>query len=202
MTQQKPFWEETYKDLKSNNFGKPSKEIIDLGNWLPKNSLILDTGCGEGRNALYLASLGFKVDAFDISKPGIKKLITIAKNQNIKINAWVDDLRTFQYKKKYDFIISHGFLHLIKPNEWKKVIKQMKNNTKKGGVNVVVVFTDKTPIPPDLTPFVKGIFKEDEIKEYYKDWKIKNFKSYIINDEHPNDLKHTHAINKIIAWKK
>lgn len=78
----------------------------------------------------------------------------------------------------------------------------MKENTKKEGVNVLVVFTDKTPIPEDQAPFVKGIFKEGEIKEYYKDWEIEDFKSYVIHDKHPNNLRHVHAINKLIAWKE
>jgi tellurite methyltransferase len=197
----KPFWEDAYKNQKTITFGKPSQEIIQLSTKLPINSKILDMGCGDGRNALFLAQKGFSVDAFDISEAGIEKLNFIAKNQNTKINAWVQDIGAFEFNKKYDFIISHGVLHLLKREDWQKSIKDVKYNTNKKGVNVVAVFTDKISPTPDLVDFMQGLFKENEIRTLYNDWKIELFENYTFDDEHPGGIKHTHALNKIVAWK-
>ncbi len=46
-----------------------------------------------------------------------------------------------------------------------------------------------------------GVFSKQEIKEYYQDWTIVDFKEVIFQDEHENGLKHTHAMNKMIARK-
>ncbi|NQT15451.1 MAG: hypothetical protein HQ582_22025 [Planctomycetes bacterium] len=55
-----PFWERAYQDLETSTFGKPSKEFHDLIRLLPSRARVLDLGCGEGRNALFLAENGIE----------------------------------------------------------------------------------------------------------------------------------------------
>lgn len=69
-----PFWEKSYQQLDITTFGlKPNKTIKQMWKKFPKNGNILEVGCGEGKNSLFLAKQGFIVDAFDISENGIKK---------------------------------------------------------------------------------------------------------------------------------
>ena len=70
----KPFWEDEYLNKEKSTFGNPSKEVKELVPYLKKDAKILDVGCGDGRHALYLAGLGFQVDAFDLSKNAIEKI--------------------------------------------------------------------------------------------------------------------------------
>jgi len=70
----KPFWEDEYLNKEKSTFGNPSKEVKELVPYLKKDAKILDVGCGDGRHALYLVSLGFQVDAFDLSKNAIEKI--------------------------------------------------------------------------------------------------------------------------------
>ena len=70
----KPFWEDEYLNKEKSTFGNPSKEVKEFVPYLKKDAKILDVGCGDGRHALYLASLGFQVDAFDLSKNAIEKI--------------------------------------------------------------------------------------------------------------------------------
>ena len=70
----KPFWESEYLNREKSTFGNPSKEVVDIVQHLEKGARVLDVGCGDGRHSLYLANLGFRVDAFDISENAIKKL--------------------------------------------------------------------------------------------------------------------------------
>jgi tellurite methyltransferase len=51
-------WEKGYADLEAKTFGGPSAEIIDLADQMPHGGTVLDMGCGEGRNALFLARRG------------------------------------------------------------------------------------------------------------------------------------------------
>lgn len=199
MTQ--PFWEKAYRGQESVFGADPSSEIRDLAAVLPPRASILDMGCGEGRNALFLAEMGFRVDAFDISRPGIEKLLRAARAQDLTINAWVEDMREFVFRREYGCIISHGVLHLLARDEWAPLIAGMKAHTRPGGVNVVAVFTDRLPTPEDLEPFVKGLFEEGELAHLYGDWHLRLAKSYIKHDEHPDDVRHAHPIDKIVACK-
>ena len=200
MTQ--PFWEETYQDLSASTFGEPSSEIIRLADVLTKDSSVLDMGCGEGRNTLFLAEQGLQVDAFDISEAGVSKLLRTAAERNLQVNAWVEDMRDFRFAKSYDFIISHGVLHLVERSEWQLIMPGIRQFTCIGGVNVVAVFTDEIPPSEDMAPFTKGLFHESELASWYSDWDIESFESYVIEDEHTIGLRHTHHANKVVAWKR
>ncbi len=197
-----PFWEQAYRNDSADAFGRPSSEIISLAVRLPAGASVLDAGCGEGRNARFLAARGFQVDAFDVSAAGIDKLTRMAAADGVHVNAWVEDLNTFEFSRSYDVVISHGVLHLLERHAWTRVIAQMKEHTRPGGVNIVAVFTDEIPPPDDLAPFVRGLFKEGELARTYADWRDEQATSYVLEDEHPGGVRHRHAIDKVVAWRE
>jgi len=195
----KPFWETAYQIPTGSAFGNPSDEIVALANVLPPGAAILDLGCGEGRNALFLAGRGFKVTAVDISSHGIAKLNSLATSSGIAVQAEVADMRSYSLVGLFDLIISHGCLHLIGRKEWQRVLEQIKAHTRVSGYNVVAVFTDRIPPPPDLEEFCVGLFHEGELFTHYADWQITLQQSFIFQDEHPGGIRHTHPLNKIVA---
>lgn len=198
----KPFWEKTYQNDDVATFGKsPTRDIESMCEGFNKSWSILDVGCGEGRNSIFLAERGFTVDAFDISEAGITKLLKIAAKRNVKLNAWVQDLTGFRFSKAYDVVLSHGVLHLVEREQWLKFITHMKMNTNVGGLNIIGVFTDRLPATPDNAPFTKGLFHEGELKSLYGDWNVVNSRSYEFEDEHPGGIRHRHAADNVIARK-
>jgi len=58
---------------------EPIKLIKEYAN-LATGKQALDIACGNGRHSKYLASLGFKVNALDISSVAIKQLQGIIMN--------------------------------------------------------------------------------------------------------------------------
>ena len=196
-----PFWEETYKDDSIHTFGsEPNKTITEFEQLIKKTGNILDVGCGDGQNALYLAKQGFlNIDAFDLSKNAIDKLRRLAYKDNLNINSWVGDLCRFSFTKTYDLVLSFGALHFVEKKYWKDFILTAKSNTRVGGIHMIQLFTNSIAASPDIAPFAVGIADDGEIKEMYQDWDILQFKSYVFEDEHPGVPKHQHASNKIVA---
>ena len=197
----KPFWESEYLNKNRSVFGKQSKEIEEIVSKLTDNAKILDVGCGDGRNALYLAAHGFHVDAFDISQNAIEKLDYIKNQAGLNINTYICDVPDFDFKYDYDLIIMHGVLQFVEKEKQPKIIELMKTHTKTGGYHIIALFTDEEPIPDDLKDAMIGVFKKNEIKGYYAEWHTEMFQSYKFNDEHENGLKHCHALEKIIVRK-
>jgi SAM-dependent methyltransferase len=54
---------------------EPQKELVEAidSGWFPKNQLILDVGCGDGRLSRWLAAKGFAVLGIDYSTAAIEK---------------------------------------------------------------------------------------------------------------------------------
>ena len=81
-------WNEKYSDprfiygIASNDFLKQS-----VHHFQPSGS-ILCIAEGEGRNAVWLAELGFNVTAVDASEVGLSKGLTLAKSKGVKVD-WI-----------------------------------------------------------------------------------------------------------------
>lgn len=196
-----PFWEEAYKNSNILAFGtEPNESILQIENMLNKSSNIIDVGCGDGTNVIYMARKGFThVEGIDCSENGIVKLQKIIDNESLRINAKVADLCKFDFEKDYELIMSFGTLHFVNKQDWHIFIEKAKMATCIGGYNIIQIFTNQVPPSADIAPFAIGLADDGEIKEMYEGWEIIEYKSYVFEDEHPGVPKHLHASNKIIA---
>ena len=197
-----PFWEKAYQEYDAVAFSnEPNITITEFESFMSSQSKVLDVGCGEGQNAIYLARQGHYVDAFDLSEHGIAKLKHRCELFETQVNAFAADLTAYQFEQCYDMILCFGTLHFVTKNEWKRFVNDAKEHTNLGGIHIIQIFTDVVPASEDIAPFAVGLAKDEEIKELYMDWEILQFKSYVFEDEHPNVPKHLHASNKIVARK-
>ncbi len=83
-------------------------------NFIDKNKAgsVLLPAEGEGRNAVYAATKGWDVTAFDISKIAKDKALKLAHINKVSINYFVSDLKIFD-SEKLDFdLVAIIFLHL------------------------------------------------------------------------------------------
>ncbi|NCF32903.1 MAG: methyltransferase domain-containing protein [Proteobacteria bacterium] len=67
------------------------KQLCDKG-VIGSRGRALDLACGRGRNSLFLASIGFTVDAVDIAAAGIAQGVRLALQQNLRVNWQCRDL--------------------------------------------------------------------------------------------------------------
>lgn len=135
----KDFWDSRYSEHKfaygtqPNAFLKEQLEKIKSG-----SALFL--GEGEGRNAVYAATLGWKVDAVDFSSSARVKALKLAEINNVTINYEVCDLNEYQFKENYYNLIVIIFLHL--PLELrKKVFYNSIRSLKENGRMIIEAFS-------------------------------------------------------------
>jgi len=73
----------------------------------------LDVACGTGRNALYLAGLGFEVDAVDISPVGLAKAKALGRERKLAVNWLEADLDLpFDPPGTYDLIVMFHYVNI------------------------------------------------------------------------------------------
>jgi 2-polyprenyl-3-methyl-5-hydroxy-6-metoxy-1,4-benzoquinol methylase len=83
----KLWWDEKYS-LSGDQYlysKEPSKFIFDHLDLLPKDAKVLEIACGEGRNAVALASKGYQVTAFDFSAIALQRAEALAKASGVSI---------------------------------------------------------------------------------------------------------------------
>lgn len=196
-----PFWEKTYKKENSDTWGPPSDDLAQIVKTLPSSSNVLDIGCGEGRNAIFLAEKGFRVRAFDISEAGIRKLFHRSKDRKLAIDSWVGCIEEFKFDRQYSLILAKGIYQFIEREIGDRFILESKKFTLPGGVHIISSFTDESEQPEDLKPFIKRLFSRGDLEELYSEWDIEYSHSYMIEDEHEGGLKHHHSIIDFRARK-
>ncbi|MDH3325389.1 MAG: class I SAM-dependent methyltransferase [Gammaproteobacteria bacterium] len=79
----------TNADIKNQNV---SKGLFENSHLLPANGRALDLACGTGGDAIFLASKGLSVDAWDISDTVIAKLSQYAVENELDISAQARDI--------------------------------------------------------------------------------------------------------------
>jgi 2-polyprenyl-3-methyl-5-hydroxy-6-metoxy-1,4-benzoquinol methylase len=102
-------------------FGEPYPELIEFFTAYPSRGHILDLGCGQGRDAIALAKMGYKVSGIDVSELGVKQMLNKAKEEGLNINGRVCDMFRFEITGFYDIIILNSILHFEKDDKKKEV---------------------------------------------------------------------------------
>lgn len=173
----------------------PNKEVIKIPNY-KRSGTVLDLGCGEGKNSLYLAKKRFDVTGIDISPNGIEKFLRLANQMKLKVNGFVEDIIDFEFKQKYDCIICMSTLNFFEKNEIEIIIEKMKKNTNLAGLNVINLFTTDNP-----NKNFNYLFQKNELKEFYGDWGILQYEEYLTHmEKHGKDGQlHRHGIASITA---
>ena len=76
-------YEKEYQNSR-NVCGEPFPEIVEFfENYDDECSTVLDSGCGQGRNALFIACKGHSVLGVDTAQTGIEQLLEEAESGKI-----------------------------------------------------------------------------------------------------------------------
>ena len=150
----KAFWNERYNS-EVYAYGKTPnlyfKEKIDR----IKPGRILLPAEGEGRNAVYAASQGWEVFAYDFSEFAYKKAMALAQEKQVEINFQIASLNELDFSEEYFDVIGLIYVHFpdpIRSSNHKKLVTLLK----KGGAVILEAFSTKHPHYQKLNPLVGG----------------------------------------------
>lgn len=97
----------------------------------------LDVGCGEGRNALWLASKGWEVVGVDFSSVGLDKARRIAERRGLAVDWVAADVTTYQPEGGAFDLVLLAYLHLPSP-QIQAVLAAAASALAPGGVLLVI----------------------------------------------------------------
>jgi tellurite methyltransferase len=162
---------------------------------------VLDAGCGEGKNAVYLSSMGAKVFAIDISSLAIKN--ALAKWGTPPNVSWrVADVSQCQFSpKSYDLVIAYGILHCLHcPAEVLRIVSILQAATREGGLHVLCAFNSREQDLAAHPGFSPCLLAHGDYLKMYSDWEVLTSTDTNLTETHPhNCVEHTHSMTRLIA---
>ena len=134
-------WNERYSESGFAYGTEPNEFLISVVDRIP-HGRILSLAEGEGRNAVYLASLGYEVTGVDGSEVGLRKAMELAKKRGVAITTIQADLDEFVIGlEQWDGIIA-CYCHL--PSATRISLHHAAvRGLKPGGVFVLEAFSKK-----------------------------------------------------------
>lgn len=170
------FWDERYGNEEfvygklPNKYFKEKIDELSVGK-------ALFAAEGEGRNAVYAATLGWEVTAFDQSLCAKKKAISLAENNQVTIDYLVSDLDNFNYTSASFDVLVLIFAHF--PEEKRRIYhRQLTQTIKNGGYIILEGFSKNHMQNQKENPKVGGpknidmLYDLDEIKEDFQNFEF------------------------------
>lgn len=94
---------------------------------------VLDAGCGQGRDALFIARLGHRVTGIDISPHGIRDMRAAAQRENLDVTGIAADLTTWAPDKDYGVLLFDRTLHMLAAPQRRELLTRCLPHVRPGG---------------------------------------------------------------------
>jgi tellurite methyltransferase len=143
---------------------------------------------GNGRNAIYLAKMGFEVEGVDISLEAVEEALERAQEEGVSIKTRVEDLEKIPYieEETYDLVICFNYLQ-------RSLMPQIKNWVKFGGMLVYETFIiDQVQFGKPQNP--DYLLRHNELLHTFRDFRVLRYREGIVEGRR--------AVASILAQKE
>lgn len=107
-------WNRRWASRKFLSWCEPSLAVVEEVEGLRPGSA-LDLGCGEGRNAVWLAQRGWQVTAVDFSGIALARARHLASSRSASVEWLLADLRTYEPPAAAFDLVLYLYVHLPAP---------------------------------------------------------------------------------------
>ncbi len=125
-------------------YDEPDPEMRDAvrDGMLTPGGRVLDLGCGNGKNAVWLAAQGFDVVGIDFAREGLRQ----ARERARALPWCAGDLRALPFgPRTFDAAVDIGGLHALPEADWPVYVGEVARVLRPGGVWLVRAFSDRHP---------------------------------------------------------
>jgi SAM-dependent methyltransferase len=129
------FWERKYHEMGSTHSGGQHDLAEELLKCLKPNSSVLELGCGDGRDALFLAEWRHRVIACDFSDAALSQFDEAAARMHIE--QYLHDISAFPYafaNDSFDAVYARLSLHYFSAAVTREIFAEIARMLRPGGI--------------------------------------------------------------------
>ena len=158
---------------------EPNEWLRDHAHAWQPGQRVLCVADGEGRNSVWLAARGLRVDAYDVSDVGVAKARKLAATKGANVNFAVADCDSYHYETDAYDGVAAIFVQFADPAMRERLFTNIKRCLKPGGTLLLQGYTPrqleyKTGGPP----FVSHLYTEAMLREAFSDFDVLTLREY------------------------
>ena len=112
----------------------PDENLAAFLDQYPKPFRALELGCGEGRNAVYMAERGVDVTAIDVSPVAVKHAMEIVERRGVKVHFLAENIFKANLERHaYSFVYDSGCFHHLTPHRRLSYLELLDHVLEPGG---------------------------------------------------------------------
>ena len=158
---------------------EPNDYLLAKAHLLAPGGRVLCVADGEGRNSVWLARQGMRVDAFDIAEIGVAKARKLAADAGVTVNYDVADCDGWPWPvDAYDAVVAI-FIQFADPAMRERLFARMAAALKPGGLLVLQGYTPKQlEYKTGGPPILSHLYTEDMLREAFAALEIIELDAY------------------------
>ena len=147
---QQNFWDQRYADEYYAYGTLPNNYLKEKSADLRPGKILLPAE-GEGRNAVFMAKMGWEVEAFDQSTEGKNKALLLAEHYDVKISYTISDVENTDYPENSFDALALIFAHFPGENR-RSYHRKLSSFLKPGGYLIIEGFSKEHATFQQLNP--------------------------------------------------
>ncbi len=178
----KGYWDKKFASEKYIYGKAPAKFLAKNYDFIPSGSRVLDIGMGEGRNAVFLATKGYKVTGIDISRVAIQKARFLAKEFGVRIDTIHKSMKDIKIKNgTIDAIICFYYVD-------RTVVQTLMDWLRPGGVLVFEAYSINQKNINKMNEDDSYLLKEAELLTLFPGFRILKYEEPMHEKEYTSSI--------------
>lgn len=195
-------WDARY-DQEDYLFGtEPAAFLSAQAGVLPPASSVLCVADGEGRNSVYLASLGHDVTAFDASSVALEKARTLAQANGVRVAFHRSGVEEWDWEQPFDAVVG-VFVQFLAPPARDVMLQNMVRAVRPGGMMLLHGYAPRqVGYGTGGPPAEANMYTEEQLKAAFEGWDIFRLADYDAEIDEGRGHSGRSALVDLVARKR
>ncbi len=158
---------------------RPNAYLASKAALLTRGSRALSLADGEGRNSVWLAEQGLRVDAFDFSPTAVAKAERLALSRGVRVGFNVSEVFAWNWAPATYDLVAAIFIQFLRPAERERLFPLIKQTLKPGGLLILQGYRpEQLKFGTGGPPEADHLYTEPMIRQALEDMDLIELRSY------------------------